>query len=398
VPEQQPAATLKTTGVATNYQQALDALNLHLAGATSRAEASGGQWLLHELAARAWLFRARLTGSYDDYSAAEGALRRSESMAAPRTGPHMTGAMLSFSMHRLSAAENYLDQIAGYAIPPRGADLAETHAFRGDIAFYRGDYSGALLHYDEADGIARGTADFRRAIYHSKTGRPDLSERYIDRAEVQLVNRTRQNLSFFELHRGILDLDRGRLEDALVHFRRADNIFPGSWLIEEHIAEVATLKGDLETAEKLYSNIVHRTGHPEFIDALAGIAAERGDDGARKRLTDIAARAWTKRLKQFPEAAYGHALDHCIGKEDWACALNLAQRNHDARPYGEAKIALARALLGSGRKAEAKAMIEAVLASPWRTTELHRTAAEIYSAEGMTVAAAEQDRLARRGS
>jgi tetratricopeptide (TPR) repeat protein len=398
VPEQQPAATLKTTGVATNYQQALDALNLHLAGATSRAEASGGQWLLHELAARAWLFRARLTGSYDDYSAAEGALRRSESMAAPRTGPHMTGAMLSFSMHRLSAAENYLDQIAGYAIPPRGADLAETHAFRGDIAFYRGDYSGALLHYDEADGIARGTADFRRAIYHSKTGRPDLSERYIDRAEVQLVNRTRQNLSFFELHRGILDLDTGRLDDALVHFRRADNIFPGSWLIEEHIAEVATLKGDLETAEKLYSNIVHRTGHPEFIDALAGIAAERGDDGARKRLTDIAARAWTKRLKQFPEAAYGHALDHCIGKEDWACALNLAQRNHDARPYGEAKIALARALLGSGRKAEAKAMIEAVLASPWRTTELHRTASDIYSAEGMTVAAAEQDRLARRGS
>lgn len=395
MPEQRPAGPLRVAGVAKDYQQALDAVNLHLGSATSRAEAANDEWLLHEVAARAWLSRARLTGSFEDYRAAEIEFRRSESMAAPRTGPHMTGAMLSFSMHRLSAATDYLDRIAEYAVPPDAEDLAEARALRGDIAFYRGEYSEAMRLYDEADGIAPGTADFRRAIFHSKTGRPALSEQYIDRAESRLVSPTRQNLSFLELHRGILDLDRRHLADALVHFRRADNIFPGNWLIEEHIAEVAALKGELDTAERLYADIVRRTGHPEFIDALAGIAAQRGDETARKRLVGQAALAWKKRLKLFPEAAYGHAVDHCIGKRDWACALDLAQRDHLARPYGDSKIALARALLGSGRRAQARILIEAVLASPWRSIELHRTAAAIYAAEGMTDAAARQYRLAR---
>ena len=55
-------------------------------------------------------------------------------------------------------------------------------------------------------------------------------------------------------------------------------------------------------------------------------------------------------------------------------------------------VALARALLGSGRIGEARAMIETVLASPWRTTDLHRAASEIYTASGMATQA--QARLA----
>ena len=69
--------------------------------------------------------------------------------------------------------------------------------------------------------------------------------------------------------------------------------------------------------------------------------------------------------------------------------------NHEARPFGEAKIALARALLGNRRTAEARAMIEQVLASRWRTADLHSTAADIYTASGMAQKAAEQQRMAR---
>jgi Tfp pilus assembly protein PilF len=73
----------------------------------------------------------------------------------------------------------------------------------------------------------------------------------------------------------------------------------------------------------------------------------------------------------------------------------MAQRNVQARPYGDAQLALARALLGNGRVAEARAVIEPVLASAWQTAKLHRTAADIYAASGMSAEAAAQDQLAR---
>jgi tetratricopeptide (TPR) repeat protein len=377
-----PPRQVTLAGLPGSYDEALARLDLHRDASAKRAKSLNDGWLVHDVEARSWLFRARLTGSFDDYAAAEAALQRGWALAAPGTGPHRTGAVLSFGMHRLDAAERYLDAIAGYAVPPAGDELAELTAMRGDIALYRGDYAGALARYDEADRISAGAADFRRAIYLSKTGRPDEAEAFLNRAAAVLVNPSRQTLSFYELHRGILDLDRGRLDEALVHFRRADRIFPGHWLIEEHIAEVATLQGRLDQAERLYRDIVRRTGHPEFIDALAGIADQRGNAAERDRLYAQASALWAKRLKQFPEAAYGHALDHCIAKADWPCALSLARRNQAARPYGDAQIALARALLGSGDLAGAQANIEKVLASSWHTAELHRTAADIYKARG----------------
>lgn len=335
-----------------------------------------------------------MTGSYDDYAKAEAALRRGFAAAGPGTGPHMSAAVLAFSMHRLPEIERNLDRIAAYAVPPDGGDLVETVGMRGDIAFYRGDYAEALEAYDAADRISPGAATFRRAIYHSKTGRPDLAEDYFDRAERETRHPTAQLRGNFELQRGILDLERGRWDEALAHFRKADRIFPGHWLIEEHIAEVTALKGDAETAEALYMDIVRRTGHLEFMDALAALAKGRGDMAAEAAWIRRADAAWRNRLGQFPEASYGHAIDHCVQKGDWTCALNLARRNHQARPYGEARIALAGALLRNGRASEAKMMIEDVLRSPWRSASLHVAAAEIYAVLGQKGLAAEQRRLA----
>ncbi|MDQ3140421.1 MAG: hypothetical protein M3Q15_06820, partial [Pseudomonadota bacterium] len=370
-------------------------LNVHLSSAEDRAEALNDGWLVHDITARAWLFRARLTGSYDDFAAAESAFRRSELMADPGTGPHMTGAILSFGMHRLVAAERYLDAIDRYAVPPDPDDRAEQRAMRGDIAFYRGDYDGAWRLYNEADQIAPGTADFRRGIFLSKTGQVSEAESFFDLSERRLENPTRQARGFYELQRGILDLERGRLSEAMAHLKRANAIFPGHWLIEEHIAEVLTLQGQTDQATALYRSIVSRTGHPEFLDALAAVEEQRGHTADARRLTAKATAIWKQRLRLFPEAAYGHAIDHCLAKRDWACAMSLAERNYANRPYGDAAIALASALLGSGRPDEAKALIETVLASPWRSAELHRTASRVYRANGMAIKAAEQGRLAR---
>ncbi len=382
-------------GIPRTYTEAATAADLAIASAKAASVAGADQWLMHEILAGKYLARAQLSGSYDDYAAADRALDAGFKLAPARSGPHMMRAKLDFAMHRLAATEAMLSAVEAYAVPPSGTELADMIATKGDIAFYRGQLLTALALYDRADALAPGTADFRRAVYAARTGNADSADAYFATALRDPRPMPPQSRSFIELQRGILDLDRGRLTDAMVHFRAADGIFPGHWLIEEHIAEVLTLQGETGKAEKIYQGIVRRTGNPEFMDALARIAEARGDTATAQRLFGQASQIWTRRLQQFPEAAYGHGFDHCVAMRDWPCALRLAKRNDAARPYGDAKIALARALLGSGRTAEARAVIELVLASAWRTAALHRTAADIYTAIGMLPEAAAQNRLAR---
>lgn len=383
------------SGPPRSHGEAMKKADIAVANARSAATAHADQWLMHEIHAAELLGRAQLSGSYDDYAAAQAALDSAFKVAVKGSGPHLMQASLDFSMHRLARAEAQLAATDAYAVPPDPGDRAEIAAMRGDIAFYRGQYQAALARYDEADALVPGASGFRRAIFAARTGDIDLADRYLVEAERAYRSPTPQTRAYMALQRGILDLDRGRLGAALAHFEQADQLFPGRWLIEEHIAEVLTLQGKTAKAEALYRAIVRRTGHPEFIDALAGIAEARGDKAAAARLYARSSAIWTRRLKQFPEATYGHAIDHCIAKGDWPCALQLAERNHDARPYGEAKIALARALLGNGRVAEARAMIEQVLASRWRTADTHSAAADIYQASGLTDKAAAQRKQAR---
>ncbi len=377
------------------YPEAMQRADVAISNARKAAQAGADQWLMHEIHASEILARAQLSGNYDDYAAAEDALAQAFKVAVPGSGPHMMQASLDFSMHRLARAEAQLVAIDGYAVPPDPGDRAEMAAMRGDIAFYSGRYAEALAQYDKADALVPGSASFRRAIFAARTGNVDEADAYLVEAERAYRSATPQTRAYMELQRGILDLDRGRLNDAMSHFRKADALFPGRWLIEEHIAEVLNLQGKVAKSEALYRDIVRRTGHPEFIDALAGIAEARGEKAQAKRLYARSSAIWTKRLAQFPEATYGHAIDHCIAKADWPCALQLARRNHDARPYGEAKVALARALLGNAKPAKARAMIEQVLASQWRTPDVHAVAAEVYQANGMAEKAAAHRRRAR---
>jgi tetratricopeptide (TPR) repeat protein len=389
-----PATPYSMDGLPRSYEDAMARAKVAVANASAAAAGAPNQWLMHEILASEYLAKAQLSGSYDDYAAAERALDDAFKVAVTGSGPHLVRASLEFTMHRLAGAERQLDAIDRYVVPPDRAERAEIAAMRGDIAFYRGQYKQALAYYGQADALVPDAASFRRAIHAARTGNPDRALAYFDQSEKAYRSPTPQTRAYLELQRGIVQLDRGKLDEALEHFRIADRLFPGRWLFEEHIAEVLTRQGKISEAETLYRDIIRRTGHPEFVDALAGIAAAKGDTATAARLYAQSSTIWARRLKQFPEATYGHAVDHCIAKKDWPCALQLAQKNHQARPFGEAKIALARALLGSGQISQARAMIETVLASPWRTADLHRAATDIYTASDMAAKAQAQARLA----
>ena len=365
------------------FAAALARADADLAAAQARVAEHPGEWVFLEGLSRRWSTRARLTGAFEDYAAAQAALDRAFTLAPAGSGPHLTQAALHFTLHRLDAAERTLDAIDRYAVPPDAMERAEALALRGDIAFYRGDLEAAEARYRAADALEPGAGTaFRWAVYFTKTGRLAEAERFFDAAVRASRMPTMQFRANVELQKGTLYLERGQWDRALGYFRRADALFPGYYAIQEHIAEALTLKGQTAEAEAMYADIVRRTGNPEFMDALAGIAAGRGDAAGAAAWRTKAAAQWERRLKLLPEAAYGHALDHYISAGDPERALEIARRNHAARPNGDSRALLAEALLKAGRPSEARQVIEPVLKSAWNTAQLHGVASQVYAVVG----------------
>jgi tetratricopeptide (TPR) repeat protein len=179
-----------------------------------------------------------------------------------------------------------------------------------------------------------------------------------------------------ELQRGLLDLDRGRYADAAAHYRAADERFSGWWLIEEHLAEALSALGRTNDAERIYRDVVARTGHPEMLDALSGIVENEGEAEA---LRDRAREGFEDRLARLPSAATGHALEFFLVNEP-ARALALALRNVETRPGAVPRLRLAQAYAANGLLAEADGELASLLSSHYRSAELHATAALVYRA------------------
>ncbi|MBX3485806.1 tetratricopeptide repeat protein [Phenylobacterium sp.] len=382
-----PPAALRTMKLPDDaprtFDDALARADAGLAAAKARVAEHPGEWVFLEGLSRRWSTRARLTGSFDDYAAAQAALDQAFALAPAGSGPHLTQAALHFTLHRLDAAERTLDAIDRYAVPPDAMERAEAMALRGDIAFYRGDLKAAQTRYRAADALESGAGTaFRWAVYFTKTGRLGEAERFFDAAVRASRMPTMQFRANVELQKGTLYLERGQWDRALSYFGRADALFPGYYVIQEHIAEALTLKGQAAEAEAMYADIVRRTGNPEFMDALAGIAEGRGDAAGAAAWRAKAATEWERRLKLLPEAAYGHALDHYLAAGDPERALEIARRNHAARPNGDSNALLAEALLKAGRPSEARQAIEPVLKTAWNTAQLHGVAAQVYAAAG----------------
>jgi tetratricopeptide (TPR) repeat protein len=141
-----------------------------------------------------------------------------------------------------------------------------------------------------------------------------------------------------------------------------------------------TLRGEAALSIPIYERVIARTENPELMDALAGVLLEQGETERANELVARAREGWEARLALFPEAAYGHAIDHFAELEDDPeRTVALAEANAEARPNGESKTILAGAYLSAGQTDDAKRVIDEVLASPWDTAEAHAIASQIYA-------------------
>ena len=390
-PKPRPVATPAPTK---QHADELARIDQEIAATTQRAEAHPQGWLVLERIAGLHLGRARLSGDYDDYAKAEAALERAFTVAGKDAGPHLTRIALNFTLHRLDRVAADLERVEKYAIktPAERRALRELGA---ELAFQQGRYADARAGFEAA--LAAEPEDVtnlaRMALLRWKTGDFAGAEDLYGQALGKRVEG--EPAAWLHLQLGLMDLERGRHDEALAHYRDAAALLAGYWLLDEHIAEILTLQGQTDAALALYADIIARTDNPEFMDAVAGIHRAAGRTEAAAPLIARADAIYEAQLLRFPEAAYGHALEHFLEfGADPKRAVTLAEANHRTRPNAEAKISLARAYLQAGRKDDARKAIDEALATPWNTADLHAVAAEVLTATGDAAAASEQRRLA----
>lgn len=329
------------------------------------------------------LERARLSGDYGDYARAGEVIAAATAVQSLEPFPCLLIARWQFSLHRLAAAEQAL---AACKRPP---DPVEAAGLKADLDFYRGHYRQAEAAY-RAQLNAQDTspAYVRLAQLRAKTGAPAEALALLEAAEQRYHGDSGVMRAWLKLQRGLIYLDRGQLELARALYLAAQEALPGWWLVDEHLAEISALLGERDSAHAAYQDIVQGTGAPEFIDALAALESEAGHSKQAAALLAQAKALYEQRLAQFPEAAAGHALEHFLNNSpDLPAVLTMARDNHRNRPYGEASIALARALILNRRDREAASLLQAESRAGWDTAELHWVLATALSRSGQPQAA-----------
>jgi len=368
-----------------SWSEVVARLDRDIADGEARAGERLDDWVRAEAVAGQWKSRARLSGRYDDYAKAEFWIASAFGHAPEGSGPWLARARLHFTLHRLHRVLPDLER-AEQRLLPDDHDRAAFALLRADLAFQQGRYEEARVGIDASLALHRDPAAvFSRAQLLQHTGDPDGALRLFDEAEGMYLTPPPETRAWLDLQRGLLELDRGRLDAAAAHYVAAERDLSGWWLIEEHQAEVLARSGSTDAALRAYEILIDRTGNPEFMDAAASILDARGDAAGAALQVTRARAAYDAQLERYPEAAAGHALRHFLEfGTDPAFTLDLAERNAALRPNGEALTLLAKAQLAAGRPGPALETIERVLATAWRSAESDEVAAEIRAARALT--------------
>jgi tetratricopeptide (TPR) repeat protein len=308
---------------------------------------------------------AALSGDYADFKVAEDSITKALHAHGPVDDLLYFNAHLHFKLHRFNTAREII------ASMPLAGESASLRALAADLDLQQGRYAEALAEYEALAAENPGWDMLARlAYYRLKTGHPEEADELYRRAADMIPAKDMRAYAWIELQRGLVDLEYGRPEEALAHYRLADRAWSGYWLIEEHIAEALHLTGQTRRAIALYRDIIERTHNPEFMTALANIL-EEADPEAATALYFEADALYRRQFELYPEATAGHLIEHLLEKRDSDPRLReYAEWNHALRPNAEAKLLLARSYLKLGDVVAARALIDEILQTPWRTPEL----------------------------
>lgn len=358
------------------------------------AENNGRSAIAFTRAASVHMTLARLAAEPERWSDAAHLLDRAVALA-PEDPPRLVLAQLHAALHRPRDAMAELEAYGARSHPGETPHrVAYRRAFQAQLALELGEYALAQVHLEASLGITE-TATGLATLARTRWLRADF-DGAVDayrRAADAYGESNRASRAWVKLQLGLIALERGRLDEAQRAYQAADALYPGYWLIEEHLAEVLALRGRHDEARERYVAVVEQAATPELLGALASVCATLGDEhceeAALRRETDAAAR-WRRLL---PGVADGHLVRRTI-EQGSPRALVLALDNAEVRPNAEAWMLVAQAQLLARDNDAAVTSLGRALATPVRSAELHETAVAVYRATGDPGRVAEHRRAA----
>jgi tetratricopeptide (TPR) repeat protein len=252
----------------------------------------------------------------------------------------------------------------------------------GDAQLELGDYAAAEQAYSKLAG-ARAAADHvtaRLARLADIRGQTDEAITML----LPLVDTRDESLRMrVRLQLGELHFARGDFQQARTQLEAAQRLQPGSYVVEEHLAELQAAEGHFADAEKLYRKVLSSVPRPEFMQALGDLyqLMERPD----------AAREWRARAeKAYLQSAHtgnAHFYHHltsffCDSNPDPAQALHWAREDLKVRDSVFAYDGLAWALYKNGQYPAAAEAMDRALVTGTHSAHLLFHAGTIYSNAG----------------
>lgn len=324
--------------------------------------------------------RASLTGSATDLRVAASEIDRAIQEIGPLPNLYFLRANLDFKLHRLEKANLDISLLS------RFAGSAEVVAMKASIAFQKGEYEAAKKGYVSAiqrnptwDNLAR------LAYWEAKFGDPDLADGLYGRAQSEISAKEMRSYAWVELQRGLLDLGRGRYENAMGHYREAGKAYSGYWLVDEQLAELLGAQRKFDEAIALYRRVIAHAPRPEVHQALGDLLLFMGKSDQAKAWHDRAETAYLESAQRGEVHYYHHLAGfYADVRQNGAEAVKWARKDAELRPHFVTQEGLAWALYRNGEFATALDAMKAALSSGVKDAHIFFHAAMIHLAASRT--------------
>ena len=324
--------------------------------------------------------KASLTAKTGDFQTAESAIKRAIERIGSSPDLCLLKANFDFRFHRLVETKTDLGMVAELENQPAGETM------QADLDLQEGRYEAARKGYETV--IQNGpTWDVlaRLAYLESKIGDTTRADQLYAQAEDEITAKEMRAYAWVELQRGLLDLSHGHFEEALDHYKQADNAYSGYWLVDEYRAELLGARGEFDKAVALYKKVIARSPRPEAEQALGDLYLFFGKLEMAKQWHQKALAGYLESV-QRGEVQYFHHLAgfYADSQEDGPEALKWAYRDLAIRKNFASYEAVAWALYRSGSFDQALEAMETALSCGVKDAHIFFHAAMIYTSAGQT--------------
>jgi tetratricopeptide (TPR) repeat protein len=325
--------------------------------------------------------RASLTGSMAHFEATESAIRETILEFGPKEDLCLLKANLDFRFHRLPDVRHDLQMC------PLLAGRFEGRALLADLDFQEGRYEAARVGFERLIEENRTWDNLARlAHWKSKLGEITEADQLYEEAEDDLTAKQMRSYTWLELQRGVLALTHGRYADAWVHYRRADEAYPGHWHTDEHFAELLAAEGRFEEAASLFKKVIARAPKPELQQALGELYLFTGQPEEAQSWLDRALATYLESVRCGGVHYFHHLADfYADARERPDEAVRWAQKDIEMRSNFSTQTAMAWALYRNGQLFRALEYIRLALSSGVRDAGIFSTAATLFEVAGETI-------------